>query len=186
MKYRLKVVLFVAAVNFVASCGASNVTADDELLPVVAEELVAIPSMTAAPVSATSVPEMLSHPLMVSNENLSSDPGEQAVQIATMLRVVFEPLEPSFPGVVDRIIDVGDCESGLNQLEPDGRLRVNPDPKSSAGGALQVLLNTHKPDYLRVGLNPREAPDNLIFGRFLVERKLRQGRRNPLEDWVCA
>jgi len=140
----------------------------------------------AETLDAQEIKRLLEQPEMLDNNELSPDPVEQAKQVEAMIEVVFEPLEQRVPGIVDKVIDITDCESGLNHLWPDGTLKINPDPKSSAAGAMQILLITHRPDYQRVGLDPKNAPENFIFGRYMIERKLKQGRKNPYEDWVCA
>lgn len=144
----------------------------------------------AQTLDADAIQELLEHPVMVDNDELSLDAAEQASQVKAMIQVVFEPLEVVVPGVVDEMKRIGYCESNLNHLWPEnhpqaGELKVNSDPKSSASGVMQVLLITHQPDYQRYGLDPRNAPDNLVFSRYMVERKLRAGRP-PFEDWVCA
>ena len=123
---------------------------------------------------------------MLDNNELSQNATVQAEQVVNMIEIVFEPLESIVPGIVDKMIDIGDCESGLNQLRPNRTLIVNPDPNSSAAGVFQILLITHKPDYQRENLNPAEVADNIQFARFMVERKIGQGRNNVYEDWVCA
>jgi hypothetical protein len=123
---------------------------------------------------------------LLANSDLSLDPVEQATQVDAMIAVVFEPLEPKIPGIVDKMVDIADCESNRNQLRPDGSLKENSDPDSSAAGVFQILLITHRPDYERKNLNPVEVADNIRFARYMVERKHRRGRENVYEDWECA
>lgn len=139
---------------------------------------------------AEGVQKLLEHPAMVNNDELSLIATEQAQQIETMIELVFAPLETAIPGAVSTVKQIGLCESGLNHIwnESDpraGTLIENSDPDSSAAGVLQVLLKTHRSDYQRIGLDPRNAADNIVFSRVLVERKLRAGRP-PFEDWECA
>lgn len=121
---------------------------------------------------------------MLDNNELSANPAVQAEQIETMIEVVFEPLEPQVPGIVDKMMDIAQCESTMQHLLPNRRLVRN--TKSSAAGVFQVLLVLHRPDYQKLGLDPRNVSDNIEFSAYLVERKIRQGRRNVFEDWVCA
>lgn len=122
---------------------------------------------------------------LLDNEQLSLDPTEQKEQLEVMIEVVFKPLEQKVPGIVSKMKNIADCESNIQHLLPDGSLKVNPDPDSSASGVFQVLLITHRPDYQRIDLDPRNAADNVKFARYMVERKLRSGRP-PFEDWVCT
>jgi hypothetical protein len=140
----------------------------------------------AETLDAVTIQELLNNPAMLSNDELSKNYEAQAVQIQVMILVVFTPLEALIPGVVAKVTEISICESGLQQLWPDGSLKVNPDPDSSAAGAMQVLLDTHRTDYQRIGLDPSNAPDNILFSRYMVERKWRVGRENVFEDWVCA
>ena len=133
--------------------------------------------------TAEVIEEILEQPEMLDNSELSLNPAEQAEQIEAMIEEVFEPMEEVVPGIVDKMNDIAECESNKLQLDVNGRLIRG---QTSDSGIFQVLLVTHRPDYQRIRLDPQNAPDNVVFARFLVERKVKQGRRNVYEDWVCA
>jgi len=128
---------------------------------------------------------------MLENSELSLNPEIQTEQIETMIAIVFDPLEAKVPGIVNKMIDIADCESyGGNDgmimhINPEGEIVANSSPRSSATGVLQVLLITHRPTYTEMGLDPIQVGDNLMFGRHLVEGRLERGQ-HPFADWVCA
>lgn len=154
--------------------------------------LVAIPFATNASAQPAMTGEVIKQleadPVMIENDQLSLDPVEQTQQIAAMIEVVFKPLEPKVPGIVNKMTAIADCESygGRDGL----MMHVNPDGQIIKGatsdtGVFQVLLYTHRKHYTRYGLDPRQVDDNIKFARILVEGRLARGSW-AYADWVCA
>jgi len=126
---------------------------------------------------------------MLDNGELSLDPAEQTEQIESMIEIVFEPMEKKVPGIIKKMTKIADCESyGGNDglimhIKSDGALARN--SKSTATGAFQVLLGYHRKTYSKLGLDPRQVEDNLLFARFLVEGRISRGQW-AYADWECA
>jgi hypothetical protein len=128
-----------------------------------------------------AIEELLEHPAMIDNADLSLDPATQTRQIEAIIDVVFRPLEPFHPGIVNRMTSISDCESWgggdgmIMHIDPQGDIVENPDPESSATGALMVLLKTHRSNYAQLGLNPLQVSENIVFGRVLLEERISWG-----------
>ena len=127
---------------------------------------------------------------MLDNSDLSLDPVAQTEQIETMIEIVFEPLEPKVPGVVEKMIQIADCESyggrdGLiMHVDYSGNLIRNHET-GRARGVFQIVPNPHDKMAASLGLDVTEVSDNISYSRFLVEDRIRMGD-NPFSDWVCA
>jgi hypothetical protein len=141
-------------------------------------------SASAEMLDAQEIQELLEHPIMVDNSELSLDPSTQAEQIEAMIEVVFEPLESVIPGIVDKMNDIGVCESGLQHLDENGNIILNFETKR-AKGVFQIVPNPHDRTSGEMGLDTDQANTHIVYARFLVQDRVRMGD-GPYTDWVCA
>ena len=119
--------------------------------------------------------KLLQDPVMITNDELSLDPAVQTKQIEAMIEVAFEDKGPA---VVKRMIKIADCESYggshdgmIMHIGTDGDIVENDAPNSSATGALMVLLVTHREEYTRLDLDPKQVAENIVFGRRLMDMR---------------
>jgi hypothetical protein len=68
------------------------------------------------------------------------------------------------------MIAIASCESEFRQYEPDGRLLVNPNPRSTASGVYQILYKQHAKVWAK---NPQTnittLEGNMAFARQMYE-----------------
>jgi len=138
--------------------------------------------------NADAIEEILEHPVMVGNEDLVLDPGQQTQQIVAMVDEVMSPLEHRVPGVVEKFVKILDCETHnhwdgkITHLDANGHIVRNAET-GRAKGAAQLVPNPHDRTSSRMGLDLNQIDEQIVYARFLIEDRIRMGD-HPLEDWI--
>jgi hypothetical protein len=86
--------------------------------------------------------------------------ADESVTAAEQPETINELIVEYFPTNYRTMFAVAKCESQGLHRNPDGTLVAN--PKSSARGVFQVLMRVHKPEMLRLGLDPNDDEDYQI------------------------
>jgi len=144
---------------------------------------------------------LLNHPTMIGNDELNLDPATQTKQIVKMVEVVMSPLEHKVPGIVEKFVDILDCETHnhwdgkITHLDANGNIVLN-DRTQRAKGAAQLVPKPHNRSSKNwFGLDINEIDHQLVYSRFLIEDRIRMAANakteedrnaSPLEDWSNA
>ena len=91
----------------------------------------------------------------------------ESVAAAEQPETINELIVEYFPHNYRTMFAVAKCESRGLHRNPDGSLIAN--PKSSARGVFQVLMRVHKPEMVRLGLNPNNDEDYIKYVRRLYD-----------------
>lgn len=95
--------------------------------------------------------------------------ASESVAAAEQPETINELIVEYFPKNYRTMLAVAKCESKGLHRNPDGTLIAN--PRSSARGVFQVLMSVHKPEMVRLGLDPNNDEDYIKYVRRLYDEQ---------------